>query len=174
MIVCTWSAPRLVCACILLVDCYVWTCVPAWVLWWPRHNPNYFLDVVALVWLWFGGWPRGQRRWWCALRSWSLVLRWQCIHIWPWWCTGWWWPHHSSLTLTLQNLIGYAVLLWVWIWFGVCFDYLFMLLFLFLFLFVLYYIQVVDLSLPIILLYLHMRYLNIHNKGQSFWLFYCL
>ena len=41
-------------------------------------------------------------------------------------------------------------------------------------LFVLCYLQVVDLYLPRILLTLYMRYLNVHNKGQLFWLFYCL
>ena len=38
----------------------------------------------------------------------------------------------------------------------------------FLLMFVLVSIQVVDLDLPIILLTLHIRYSNVHNKGQIF------
>ena len=36
------------------------------------------------------------------------------------------------------------------------------------------YLQVVDLDLQRILPTFHMRYLNVHNKRQMFWLFYCL
>ena len=62
------SAPRLVCARILLADCHVWTCVPASILWWPSHNPYSCLALIVLVWVWFGWW---WRRW-----------------IWSWWLFG--------------------------------------------------------------------------------------
>ena len=148
--------PRLICAQILLVGCYLWTCVPACVLWWLGHNSYSCLDLLALVWLWFGGCPCGNRRWWCDWRSWSIVFKWQCIHIWPWWCTSQWCHPHSSLTYTLKILIEATVLPWVWIFFGVCLHYLSLLLFLFLS--VLCYLQMVDLDLPRTLSTLHMRY----------------